>query len=103
MIISIKLIVINFICHIEFHYVHLSLILVITQFQESFKKLSAGIAISVQNPGFTGGIRYQQPLEIGTPVSIFANVATLSALTTNITKTSNPGGVTKTEGDILSQ
>lgn len=60
--------------------------------REAQQKFAAGAVLSVQHPALTGGIRYQQPLEIGTPTSIFANLATIYALNTNITKTSNAGG-----------
>ncbi|CAL8110187.1 unnamed protein product [Orchesella dallaii] len=70
---------------------------------EAKKKFESGGAISIQHPAFTGGIRYQQPLEIGTPVSIFANIASVTALNSNITRTSNAAGATQTEEDIVSQ
>ncbi|ODN03791.1 Vitellogenin-6 [Orchesella cincta] len=68
---------------------------------EARKKFESGTAISLQHP--MGGIRYQQPLEIGSPVSIFANIATVTALNTNITRTSNAAGATQTEEDLVSQ
>ena len=64
------------------------------------KEFASGAAVSVQHPALTGGIRYQQPLEIGTPVSIFANLATIAALNTNVTKTSQAGGESQIEEDM---
>lgn len=75
---------------------------VLISIQEAAKKLATGTAISIQHPALTGGIRYQQPLEIGTPTSIFANVAIITALVTNMTRTSGPGGA-QTEEDTVSQ